>query len=48
MLHNTVSDLKKANAKVCLFIDGLDEFEGDHEQLVSLIADMIQRERLKV
>jgi hypothetical protein len=28
------------DAKLCLFIDGLDEFEGDHEVLISLIRDL--------
>jgi len=26
--------------KLCLFIDGLDEFDGDHDELIRLLADM--------
>ena len=35
------------NMKTCLFIDGLDEFEGKKEDLISLIMDIIANSNVK-
>ncbi|KAG8529688.1 uncharacterized protein KY384_005169 [Bacidia gigantensis] len=37
-----------ASAKLCLFIDGLDEFEGPHDKLVSLFKDLISNPGVKM
>ncbi len=48
MLHAAVAALA-VDSKVCLFIDGLDEFDGDHEHLVRLFHDLVQaNQHLKV
>ncbi|KAK4173312.1 hypothetical protein QBC36DRAFT_150972, partial [Triangularia setosa] len=35
-------------AKVCLFVDGLDEFDGKHDELISLLNEMISKTSIKV
>ena len=53
----TISELSDAfrrlaeedlNTKFCFFIDGLDEFDGDHHKLVELIVDMTRTSRVKI
>jgi hypothetical protein len=34
--------------KICLFIDGLDEFQGNHLELVNLVTDLATNPRLKL
>jgi hypothetical protein len=34
--------------KICLFIDGLDEFQGNHLELVNLVTDLAANPRLKL
>jgi hypothetical protein len=34
--------------KVCLLIDGLDEFEGDHEELAWLVKEITKSHNVKV
>lgn len=34
--------------RVCLFVDGLDEFDGDLEDLVSILRDVVQPTHIKV
>ena len=34
--------------RLCLFVDGLDEFEGDHNDLVCLFQDLIRNGNIKV
>lgn len=36
------------NMKICLFIDGLDEFEGNQQDLISLITDVIANSNVKI
>jgi hypothetical protein len=36
----TVVNRTSASTKYCLFIDGIDEFEGDHYQLCRLLKDL--------
>lgn len=33
--------------KLCLFVDGLDEFEGNHNELVSLLRNVVLRPNIK-
>lgn len=46
-LRTTIREGTK-NMKVCLFIDGLDEFAGDHNDLISLLQDLIQSRHIKM
>jgi hypothetical protein len=34
--------------KVCLFIDGIDEYEGDHSEISELFLDLATKERVKI
>jgi hypothetical protein len=36
------------NFKFCLFIDGLDEFDGNPSELISLVKDLLRNENVKV
>ncbi|KAL9610544.1 MAG: hypothetical protein Q9167_004756 [Letrouitia subvulpina] len=48
MLFQAVDTLSKTS-KICLFVDGLDEFANKHEDLISMVKDLIQRNtQLKV
>ncbi|PNS15636.1 Methylthioribose-1-phosphate isomerase [Sphaceloma murrayae] len=40
-LHETLQ-LSSNTAKICLFIDGLDEFEGDEGLVIKVIRDVVQ------
>ncbi|KAK2770722.1 high-affinity nicotinic acid transporter [Colletotrichum kahawae] len=40
--------LPQASWKVCLFIDGLDEYSGDHDELVQVILRMGELPRIKI
>ncbi|KAM0801407.1 hypothetical protein BDR22DRAFT_170924 [Usnea florida] len=54
----TMSELKEAMAilkrqdqasiKICLFIDGLDEYEGDHESIVAFLQELVQAPNFKI
>lgn len=46
-LHSAIRECCK-NMKLCLFIDGLDEFEGKQEDLINLIMDIIANVHVKV
>ena len=37
-----------ADAKLCLFIDGLDEFSGDHATLIGVLKDILTNSRVKL
>jgi hypothetical protein len=43
----TVEKLTNAR-KVCLFIDGLDEFSGQHEQLVKVVDNILRLKNVKI
>jgi hypothetical protein len=36
------------DTKFCFFIDGLDEFEGDHTNLINLLQDLISSPQIKI
>lgn len=36
------------DSKICLFVDGLDEFDGNHDDLIHLFKDMIANHNVKV
>lgn len=37
-----------ADAKVCLFVDGLDEYEGDHAEIISLLERFTSSSKIKL
>jgi len=37
-----------ADCKLCLFVDGLDEFSGDHAQLIRLFRDILGNKNIKL
>jgi hypothetical protein len=39
---------RSVDVKLCLFIDGLDEFAGDHEHLALFLKDIVTSENVKV
>lgn len=36
------------HTKLCLFVDGLDEFDGDHSELISLFQDLLVNPAIKL
>lgn len=40
--------IRLETVKFCLFIDGLDEFDGDHMQLIQLLRDLLVNENVKL
>lgn len=47
MLRSAVEQLDHV-AKVCLFIDGLDEFDGKHDDLICLFQSLIANKNVKI
>lgn len=50
-LHRTLRAAAREisqNMKLCLFVDGLDEFDGKHSDLIHLFQDLIQDSKVKV
>ncbi|KAH7006952.1 hypothetical protein EDB80DRAFT_880472 [Ilyonectria destructans] len=43
-----LDNLKMLGCRICLFIDGLDEYDGDHAQLVSLIRHIGASQDIKI
>jgi hypothetical protein len=43
-----ISQLPDLPIKVCLFIDGLDEYDGDHQDLVDLLLAMVRSKYFKI
>jgi len=43
-----LAQMSKDSFKLCLFIDGLDEFDGDHENLIELIKGVVAERNIKV
>ena len=37
-----------SDAKLCIFVDGLDEFNDDHKQLINLFRDLTKNENVKL
>lgn len=48
MLQKAVSHISGNGLKVCLFIDGLDEFDGNHHQLITLFSTLISFPNVKL
>lgn len=46
MLRFAVEKLSE-HSKVCLFVDGLDEFDGHHDDLIRLMKDLISNRNVK-
>ena len=38
----------KSSYRMCLFIDGLDEFSGDHDALITMFGDLVQNVNIKI
>ena len=38
----------QASVKICLFIDGLDEYEGDHESIVAFLQELVLAPNFKI
>jgi len=47
MLRRIIPNLG-ANTKLCLLVDGLDEFEGNHNELIVLFKELITDPRIKL
>lgn len=47
MLRTATMEISKT-MKVCLFVDGLDEFEGPHDDLICLFRDLIANPNIKI
>lgn len=47
-LKATASDSTSKSLKICLFIDGLDEYEGDHLELVNILAGIAECSNIKI
>jgi len=47
MLRETASEVTKAS-RMCLFVDGLDEFDGGHAALIDLFKNLITNSRIKL
>jgi hypothetical protein len=47
VLFKRVASQSAVPAKICLLVDGLDEFNGDHEQLVDLFAGLLGSHNIK-
>jgi AAA ATPase domain len=47
MLRLAIKNLAE-DEKLCLFVDGLDEFDGDHGALVSLFKELVQNPSVKL
>lgn len=47
MLRAAVHEVSKS-MKMCLFVDGLDEFSGEHHDLISLFRDLMEHPNVKV
>jgi hypothetical protein len=46
-LRRAVENVAK-KAKICLFVDGLDEFDGSHDDLIALFRDLIWSQNVKL
>ncbi|RFU27505.1 hypothetical protein B7463_g8821, partial [Scytalidium lignicola] len=47
MLRETASQITKTS-RMCLFVDGLDEFDGNHAVLIDLFKDLITNSQIKL
>ncbi|KAI0432913.1 hypothetical protein F5Y09DRAFT_300773 [Xylaria sp. FL1042] len=49
MLYNLIKILvEEEKSKVCLFVDGLDEYDGDHHELISICQTLSQLQNVKI
>ncbi len=47
MLRTAVKEASKT-MKLCFFVDGLDEFDGQHQDLICLLRDLIEHPNVKI
>jgi hypothetical protein len=50
-LRNALSSLlrqKVINTKICFMIDGVDEFDGDHAEIVNMLQDVVKSRGVKI
>lgn len=43
-----LANLTDCSSRICLFIDGLDEYQGDHRELLSLLFEIQQAPHIKI
>jgi hypothetical protein len=43
-----IANVDKLHKRLCFFIDGLDEFHGDHQRLVNIVRKLAQQSRIKI
>ena len=48
LLFRTIEQLSQDNTKVCLFIDGLDEFGGDPQTIISFVDKILKLPNVKL
>ncbi|KAK1834932.1 hypothetical protein QBC39DRAFT_275959 [Podospora conica] len=48
LLFGTLEELSRGNTRVCLFIDGLDEFDGDAQTIIDFVDKMLQLPDVKL
>ncbi|KAK0741450.1 hypothetical protein B0T18DRAFT_231134 [Schizothecium vesticola] len=48
LLFRTIEELSQDDTKVCLFIDGLDEFGGDPQTIISFVNKILQLPNVKL
>ena len=46
-IQKSVGQVGKSH-RLCFFIDGLDEFDGDHDKLIKFVQDMVQNANIKI
>lgn len=47
IFQNLTRDIS-SSYRICFFIDGLDEFSGDHDALIEMFQELVQDEKIKV
>jgi len=47
-IFNHIATLEHLSGKICLFIDGLDEYDGDHVELVEILRTMAKSAHIKI
>lgn len=47
IFQNLTRDIS-SSYRICFFIDGLDEFGGDHDALIEMFQELVQDEKIKV
>ncbi|KUI65502.1 hypothetical protein VM1G_01186 [Cytospora mali] len=47
-LKDTADESSNPHLKLCLLIDGLDEYEGDHVELINILSDLAECSNIKI